>query len=427
MELAYKTGLLSDSEIETIQLDLIKLLSDGIDYYNNWESSSVREEMARQIFDSICYTLGIYLKKFDSIKLATLELKNGNLSDILKKGKRVAKEKVELAHLMLVKAESNKLETENSAYRSVFRLIKDLLKQCSLEFDVHEHTIEKIYPLSSHFSETLDLESVLQYLDVLCLENEFCSFFESDKIHSIMLSYDTGYKHLFINIFEQVLANSLGCVLLRKNILDLTVTPQERTRLQNSLKNLTFDDMTRLLGNASKNMFNLLAIENDGLKKYVNTASIKVAANIVQVIKSEEFFKLFVTGTEPENKNHITFDSSRPMSNEDFRSFLEELKTCRYLSDKTLMIRNEIKSFIDLIDTFRYGCLVENELIHIFKVLGDFELALLFKEIPEDLSGKDLYLPECDKKWVGSLRKYFGSLNSPKKEQILGLLKNLKT
>jgi len=59
LEKSYSLSLISDSELENIQLQSIELLAKQVERFTGGESSSVKIENAQNIMESIFYTIGI--------------------------------------------------------------------------------------------------------------------------------------------------------------------------------------------------------------------------------------------------------------------------------------------------------------------------------------------------------------------------------
>ncbi len=71
----------------------MELLRVKLKYYTKDESSSVMTEVAESILQCIDYTIGIYLKNFENIELIIEKLKHTSLSDMLKMGQDLIKNK----------------------------------------------------------------------------------------------------------------------------------------------------------------------------------------------------------------------------------------------------------------------------------------------------------------------------------------------
>ncbi|MGB5824607.1 MAG: DUF6179 domain-containing protein, partial [Proteocatella sp.] len=66
LEEAYNLNLLSEADIEKIQLECLELLAYKTDRYIGSDNSSVQVDIAKNIMESNMYTIGLYLKSLPS-------------------------------------------------------------------------------------------------------------------------------------------------------------------------------------------------------------------------------------------------------------------------------------------------------------------------------------------------------------------------
>jgi hypothetical protein len=68
-----------------------------------------------------------------------------------------------------------------------------------------------------------------------------------------------------------------------------------------------------------------------------------------------------------------------PMEDEDFRALHAELSSCRYFSDKLLLVRRRAHSLHDVTWLMESGCFSAQEMIRLFSMLGKEELSALLR------------------------------------------------
>ena len=90
------------------------------------------------------------------------------------------------------------------------------------------------------------------------------------------------------------------------------------------------------------------------------------------------------------------------MEDERLRELIEEIKDCRYLSDKIAILREQVHSLYDLVELLD-TCFYDEEYDEVFQLLSKAELSVLQKSItghinPEELSD---FVPE--KEWQARL------------------------
>jgi hypothetical protein len=74
-----------------------------------------------------------------------------------------------------------------------------------------------------------------------------------------------------------------------------------------------------------------------------------------------------------------------PLDAEVFRALAEELRTCRFLCDKLLILRREVHSLSDLTGLMEAGCFPVSQLHRVFTLLRKEELAALMRMGPSCL------------------------------------------
>ena len=106
------------------------------------------------------------------------------------------------------------------------------------------------------------------------------------------------------------------------------------------------------------------------------------------------------------------------MDDELFRSITEQIKECRYVSDKIAIIKRKIHSTIDLIDILEGYCIFDDEFSEIFKSLGDMELALLLKKVPTYTIDSSYHFTENEKEWHNRLNCFLKEIDLKRQKNI---------
>ena len=109
---------------------------------------------------------------------------------------------------------------------------------------------------------------------------------------------------------------------------------------------------------------------------------IEISARLKSALENNQLESMFVSLKEDYTKQDFQFEEGMKMDDELFRSITEEIKECRYVSDKIALIQRKIHSTIDFIDILEGYCIFDDEFSEIFKSLGDMELALLLGKVP---------------------------------------------
>lgn len=423
---AYADELLSESDIENIQLQCIELLAYKCKKYNRGESSSIREETAANIMKSNLFTIGLFLKSLSDAECAVQELKTTSIFEIYKKGRELINVKINSANHLYYKVKSNKIVTQNYTYNATLETgIDSFFEMYNPDYEAYEVSASIDYQLCNPVEDFVGIEFMQKYLENLYLENEFCGYFDPIKIHHLLSGYDEGYKDLLINIFEQVLTAALGCKLARHSVLNLDLKQDEIIKLYYELSEDDDELIALKIDKAAENLLQDLAIKNSSLSKLMAKSLPKITTTIIQAVRTNTLSKTVVSPSNPELKPRIKFLSGVKMDDKKYREFLGELLACRYLSDKLAMIKDNIKSFEDFEDLLLDASFDEEEVFSVLDILGDIEIAALIKRHPYLSEIQAIDLTETEYVLRKYLKAYFDQLKVNRQKQIIEIIGQL--
>ncbi|WP_243454591.1 DUF6179 domain-containing protein [Desulfosporosinus fructosivorans] len=419
LEEGYHLKLLTDSEFESIQLQSIQLLAKQTERYTGGESSSVKVEKAQGIMQSIFYCIGIYLKSFPDTDISIATLKHKPLSDLFRQGKQLVRLQLDSARQLLSAIQNDSIITDNCAYNDTIQNgLPIFFSAYDVDFAAHDTPASIDYPLSNDRMDLVGIEYIYCYLQKLSLENQFCRHFTSPAIHCLLRGYDDHYQDLLINIFELVLTNLVGSVLALRNVLQLNIEPQDRQYLQQKLVNLSDDQLDTMLEDASTKLCKELNISDRLLKEHVVATAMNLSPRLKNALENNGLESIFISLKAPPKQPTFQFEDGEKMDDESFRTVANEIRECRYVSDKLAIIQREIHSIADLVDILEGYCLFDTEFIEIFQSLGDMELALLFKRLPTHMIDYDFHITENEKEWHNWLNRFVNELDLTRREGI---------
>jgi hypothetical protein len=425
---AYTKGLLNDDNMEDIQLQCIKLLAYKSERYNDGISSSIRVEAAQEIMKSNLYTIGLYLKSLTSADLAVMELKRAAISEMYEKGRKLINAKFHTASHIYRMVQNNKLDTINYTYNATIddEGIGIFFKSYDPEFQAHIGDGNIDYQLCHPVNDLAGVEYILKYLNNVYLENEFCKNFATKDIHHMLCGYDRGYKDLLINIFEQVLTTTLGCVLANRDPAGLDISKEEIGHLQNELSGGNEDTIDLKIHRAAQKVFKELNVTSPYLQGYVEKSLHKITLDIIQAVKTKTLEKTIVAPVNLDLKPKLQFISGARMDDRECRKFIDELLTCRYSSDKLVFIKEKARSFGDIEDVLIDGQLTQEEVNSVLGTLGDVEIGELIRRHPFKAFIQEVDLSEEEKILHLYLKKYIEKLPANRQKQIMDIANHLE-
>lgn len=415
---AHRLKLLSDAQLEDIQIQSVKLLSRQTERYTSGDSSSVRVEIAQSIFQSSLYGIGIYLKSLPDTDMSLSEIRQTPLGELYKKGRKLIEKKVNIAKHLLSVVQNERIETDNLAYNdTVENGLGEFFNSYDPDFAAHDTTGSIDYPLNIDKMELVGIEYIYDYLQKLYWENKFCKNFSDHDISCVLRGYDEKYPDLLVNIFKVVFTNSLGRILVGKNVAGLKIDSIDRKCLQEKLEYLSQDQLYEVLQNASIKLCKELDITNDFFMEYISQTIKDICERISNALENKQLESIFVSSKEKIIKPVIHFMDGDKMDDELFRKLANEIRECRFVTDKISIIQKDIHSISDLVDILEADCLFDNEYTEFFQVLGDNELAMLFNLLP--INKVDSNLEESEKEWHVKLDKYIRGIGLTRKNNII--------
>ncbi|MGV8983145.1 DUF6179 domain-containing protein [Clostridium sp.] len=416
---AYGLKLLTDSELEHIQMQCLQLLAKQTERYTSGDSSSVKVETAESILQSIFYSIGIYLKSFQDTDRSLEVLKQKPIIESYQNGKIIIEALFSSTKEMLYEVQNNIIITDNIAYNDTIKKgIQIFFSSYDVEFAAQDTPGSIDYPLGNDKMELVGIEYISSYLERLSFENEFCNNFTDSDIHCLLRGYDQHYKELLINIFGLVLTNLVGSLLVNKNTLKLNIQPADREYLQEKLANVKKDNLNTMLQDISVQLCKQFNILERSLQKYVAATVMDLSDRLKNAIENNQLETIFISLKENYTQSSFQFEDGMKMNDELFRSIASEIRECRFAGDKITIIKREIHSIIDLIDILEGECIFDNELYEVFKSLGDMELALLLKEVLSYMIGSNYLFIEDEKEWHKKFNCFLKEIDLTRSENI---------
>ncbi|NLK95786.1 MAG: hypothetical protein GX275_11485 [Clostridiales bacterium] len=420
----YKLKLISEIKVEEIKINTFRILKEKVSSFTGGNSSSVPSEVAENILKSVLFTIGIELKSFINPDDALKEIIEKDLLKVYNHGREKLELMIKDAKRNYRNLLINKLDSENITYNETINYgIQGFFKLYNPEYSAHEIHITADYPVINNIDNLLGIEFISKYIKSIYLENKFCNYFNTSDIHYLLLGYEKEYKNLIINIFEIVITNALGCVLLKKNPMRLNINGRENELLYKSLLKDSKEEVNSKVLSSWKELISILKIEDKDLIFYVEKAIPYIADNIYVSVKNKTLNKRFIEFSNYENEE-ICFDFGEKIDNEKYAAIVSEIIDCRCIIDKVKLFKSEFKSLGDYEEAIMDSELTLEEAFAVFKELDSIHIAALAKKY-EIFTGIDLlYLSYKEEKFVNYLRSYIKLMTD--NEEVYSIYNKIK-
>lgn len=396
--------VLSEKQVEQIQFGVLELMTKEVDRYTNGESSSVPVEKAQEILQSIAYLIGAYLKTVPDMRLKLELLTKETMTVLFFRGLDVVAKMRTDSIANLNKLCHNDRKLRSIAYHdTIFTGLKEALHDYNMEFGAYETGGSIDYPLMIDPEEYLGMEYIYRYIKRISLEDTILRKFKVQKIHLILHYFDVEAEQLLLNLCELTVINALGCELLHKDCRELAISHKELGELKNILTGKNKDEIGQLLNATARLLceeLELLDEPADYLMSAIPEFAVRLSNNYVQNTL-ERFFII----TEGEIEEPEELYEGRTMEDEELRDLIQEIGDLDTLEDKITLIRERVRSILDLIELLE-ECFYPDEYLRVYQLLGDEEVRILKKSLLLEAGHITLEDYEPSKDWQRQLLLY---------------------
>ncbi len=372
MEPAYK-----DEEMELMRRKLWELLSKVTQSYTGAGSSSLRAETAQALLRSVSFLIILGLEEDGDSKEINRRLIEENYETLFETGLDAVTACIEAGKTLLKKAGETALNVENTAYSGTTDELSGFFAQYNYYYFAHDIPCMLDYPLAWPVDEKLlGIVYINEYLRRLVLENEFCGLFDKQALK--MLIQRLCPDDSLISIYEAVVIQAVGLELIENDIQLLEMTERELQALQKILH----DEAARnKWQSAAQTLAERLELPDKAKNYFLETAEeafwhIRHAAEMGQL---EALMPPHKTIRESREVKTLFIDGQM-MENERLRALMDEISSCRYVSDKIAMVKSNVKSIRDLFEILNL-CFWGDECTAFFEALDETERAILISQL----------------------------------------------
>lgn len=397
------SGLLTDLQIERIQMELIELMGKEIERFTNDESSSVPVEKAQEILQSITYSMGYFLKNTTDMTQKIDILKEMKIQELFYKGMEEVSAGKKRADALLKELTKDYLRLDNYAYHdTIFTGLPEFFHNYTIEFGAHEIPASFDYPSFETIIDISGVEYIEKFLINLTLENRFLICFPIHNINQLLKGFDRSSEHMLINLFELVLTNAIGCELLGKKITELDITWEEQQWLQRNLEKLDRTELEQKLKNALIEINKEVSPDTE-VYAYAYEILSPLAGRLSLNLQNNTLGKVFIS-FHRESEEEAYYEDGMLMSDDRLRELIEQLRDCR-TKDKIALIKEHVRSMADFVELMD-ECFYEEEYDEVLQSLSENERIILRKVILMDTGSDHLEDFEPQKLWQKKLFQF---------------------
>jgi len=288
---AMAEGQLSPEEAIVIQSKLWSLLAERTERYTMGDSSSVRVETAEALFQSILFSIRLYLNA-SQMKIHCLIREP--LDALLRASWSEIETRLQTGKLLLKQVKETAPQIENISYRDTLQELEQFFLQYEYRFFAHAIPCDIDYQLCRPVSETLEgIEYINAYLTRLSFENRFCGCFDPELTQSLLDSYCPGHRELLINLFEPIAVNAIGLTLLHKSPFPLNIPAQSQAELLFLFDGRSKGGGTALLSQAAETLSDRLAVCDASDRAYIRATAVDLQPRIQAAVSAGSLSHVF--------------------------------------------------------------------------------------------------------------------------------------
>ena len=401
---AYSKSFLSIGEAERIQTELSALLCKIILSYTKGKSSSVREEIAKQLMESEMYVIGLALKGLGNAENTLKQIKTAfSARELFDNGLKTVKAKLKVCRLYKESICRNMFKTKNVFYSSTLKDgIDAFFKNYNPLFNAQSNVITADYPTFMQVNNLCGVEFIERYLKYAECENSFLCKFNSDVAESLFLHYSKDYENEPISLFELVFTNALGVILSGKSPTErLIMSKEDSERVWSMFDYPDKDKINELLTKACDKLSESLSL-SQRVRKYTALCTPLVSEKIY-AYKSKGLDSIFISeNTVKFTCDEKVLDETR-LSYLGYNALLEEIQRCetpKQRAEKLLSGVSGTEDFFGLVHDAEFD---SDDISALVEAMQPDEFAMIYSKLTRNILNQETQqrLLDCMKQHIG--------------------------
>lgn len=377
LEAAQHKALLSESDITNMQHELLSLLAEKTAQFRGGESSSIRVEKAQEIMSSLLFTVGIWLKTYPAPEDAVTALQQESIRFLYQKGRRRIDTMLAATKTTYAKLQDQLLDTPNLCYRETLADgIPGFFKLYRPDYFAQEVHITADYPLLNPMPKLAGIEFISAYVKAAYFENQFCTCFSADVVHRLLRGYQNEYPELIFNLYEIIYTAAIGCVLTGTDLSQLDITQAGLRFLVSKFQ--SENGTIALLSYAVAELICRFQFSQE-LSQYLKNSIPHIKSSIKIAVQNQTLHQIFILPTLADESPKIPYSLGEKMDDGQYRKVVEEIRACRFCTDKLALMKTHIHTLSDLEDVLLDAAFSREEMQFILQSLEPSEIIILSK------------------------------------------------
>ncbi|MBQ4289748.1 MAG: hypothetical protein II719_00975 [Clostridia bacterium] len=304
-----RVGLLTIETVDDIQMQIRGCLETLIRERSRSSDVPLGEEGAKEMLDSVFFTIGIHLLSFHDPMYAITALQSTSMEELFAAGRQRIRELFCDSVSLYVRCRHNPSAPHTQLYRKA--LTEDLrtfLDRYDPVYFAQKSVCRISYTLAVSFGDKTGILYLHDYLLRLFAENSLLSKFDPEEISLLMKScakhYHTAPDELTVNCFSVVMHHAIGAALLGKYTGILTLTEEEVGNLYKGLYRKTSRELKSMTYQAVVGLVSDLCPNDLVLSGYISAFSRSFSEKLLEARSKGERSGLFLVSNPQELFRH---------------------------------------------------------------------------------------------------------------------------
>lgn len=294
---AAEAEMLTESVIGDMQFQIYDILADNIWMYNDGTSTSVPEELASEMLQSIVFILDCFCivtaQSEGNDKCAEMLAVKAGVKNCYNDGIIYAGRIVERTKSLYNEVFASKINIAVPLYNETLNKAVALsIKRYDRRFSAHRRGYNIDYPaaLSGELLNHKGILYIREYLICIRLENEFCSLFDMKDVRKLIRTFALNNKidefDMTENLFEIVFQNAFFSTFINSGKVDLFIKRSEYDIISEKFAGADDKAMDSLIKKHILKLIVSLGIENPLLRDYIFRYNKQFTKNILSAVKN---------------------------------------------------------------------------------------------------------------------------------------------
>ena len=264
------TAVLSEQDRLAWQAKLWQLLRLQTERYTMGQSTSLREDTARALLRSLCFSLDQLHRARPDLALLAVPPE-----ELLGEAAEAVRRQVSRTRLQYRRACRCAFQEESISLASTLRDIGTFFRAYDPRFFPAEIPCDIDYQLARPISEDLlGVAWLRAYLDRMLTEDAILRRFHPGAVRRVLSAISPDHRALLVNLYEPAAAAALGVTLGEGDLFALDVTAEGQARLTERLAALPLaEDRRQLLRRAGETLARRLDLNGEETRCLLDTAA----------------------------------------------------------------------------------------------------------------------------------------------------------